>query len=370
MPESMIGAFVTWRSSRRALFLSVVAPACAILLGACQKQASQEAAPIRPVRTEVVKITEWSASGSAIGEIKPRFESDLGFRIAGKIAARALDVGAVVEKGTVIARLDDTTEQTALRIAQTDVEAAQAELSDASADEARKKQLLQGGVTTQAIYDDAQRRLKLAQTKLDAAKLAKDNAQEQLGYTVLAADEHGLVTAVGAEVGQVVAAGQMVVRVARTDAKEAEFNVAEQTLSSVPKDSLVEVSLLSDPDIKTTGHVREVATTADPVTRTFAVRVALVDPPDSMRFGATVEGRVVLKESKVVELPSSALFSGENGPAVWVFDAASTEVKLRPVTVLRYEADKVLITDGLAEGERVVTAGVQKLFPGMKVRLQ
>ena len=205
---------------------------------------------------------------------------------------------------------------------------------------------------------------------MKSAQLARKNAEERLGYTQLASDQAGVVTAVGAAAGQVVAAGQMIVRVARVDAMEAEFQVAEKTLRSVPADAAIEVNLLGDAAIKATGHVREVATTADPVTRTYAVRVALDNPPQEMRFGATVQGRVVLEEKQVVELPLSALFEKDKAPAVWVFDAQNTTVELRPVKLLRYEADKVLITDGLRAGERVVTAGVQKLWPGMKVRLQ
>src|SRR5262249_35034708 len=136
-----------------------------------------------------------------------------------------------------------------------------------------------------------------------------------------------------------------------------------------PHDSVVEVSLLSNPNIKASGHVREIATTADPITRTFAVRVNLENPPEPMRFGATVQGRVVLEEKRVVQLPSSALFQLENSPAVWIFDPSTSTVNVRHLTVLRYEADQVLVSDGLTRGEYVVVAGVHKLWAGMKVRL-
>jgi RND family efflux transporter MFP subunit len=244
-----------------------------------------------------------------------------------------------------------------------------AEMDDASAQESRQRELLRRGITTQVSYDAADRRLKTAKAKLESAELARRDATERLGYTELKSDTDGVVTAAGVQVGQVVAPGQMVVRVARTDAKEAEFKVAERTLRSVPRDALVEVALLSDPSIKALGHLREVATTADPVTRTFAVRISLENPPELMRFGATVRGSVVLEEKRVVQLPSSALFELKNSPAVWVFDASTSTVNPRNLTVLRYEADRVLVTDGLASGEYVVIAGVHKLWPGMKVRL-
>jgi membrane fusion protein, multidrug efflux system len=341
----------------------------AVLLGACREESTSATAPIRPVRTQVVEVVEWKQTESTIGEIKPRYESDIGFRIAGKVSARPADVGTVLRKGALVATLDSTNEQSAVRIADTDITAARAELDEATAQEARQRELLRRGFTTQVTYDAADRRLKTANAKLESADLVRKDAAERLGYTELRSDEAGVVTAVGAQAGQVVAAGQMVVRIARTDAKEAEFKVAERTLRSVPRDIVVEVSLLGDPGIKAVGHVREIATTADPATRTFAVRISLDNPPDAMRFGATVQGRVMIQETQVVQLPSSALFQFENSPAVWVFDAATSTVNPRRLTVLRYEADRVLVVDGLASGERVVVAGVQKLWPGMKVRL-
>ena len=343
--------------------------ALAMLLAACNQDAASISAPIRPVRTQRVEIIEWKQASSAIGEIKPRYESDLGFRIAGKVVARPVDVGTVIRRGTLAASLDSTNEQTTIRIAETDIAAMRAEMEDAAAQESRQRELLRRGITTQVNYDAADRRLKTAKARLESAELARKDATERLGYTELKFDTDGVVTAVGVQVGQVVAPGQMVVRVARTDAKEAEFKVAERTLRSVPRDALVEVALLSDSGIKALGHLREVATTADPVTRTFAVRISLENPPELMRFGATVRGSVVLEEKRVVQLPSSALFEFKSSPAVWVFDPSSSTVNPRNLTVLRYEADQVLVTDGLASGEYVVTSGVHKLWPGMKARL-
>ena len=339
------------------------------LLGACQEEKPAAEAPVRPVRTQLVEITDAKNPGSAVGEIKPRYEANIGFRIPGKLAARLVDVGQLVQKGEIIAKLDNTNEQTAVSIAEAEIKATQAELTDATGQEQRQRDLLTRGFTAQATFDAAARRFKLAQAKLESAQLTRTDAVERLSYTELRSENAGVVTAVGAQAGQVVATGQMVVRIARTDEKEAEFKVAERTLRGTPLDIPVVVTLLGDPTIKAMGRVREVATTADPVTRTFPVRVALSDPPDAMRFGATVQGRIVLEDKRIVQLPSSALFQSNNSPAVWVFDPASSTVKLRPVTILRYEIDHILVAEGLNEGDRVVTAGVQKLFPGMKVRL-
>lgn len=354
------------KTSRIALHAALLLAAFA--LAGCQ-EGSDADAPVRPVRTQVVEITTWSQTGTAIGEIKPRYESDISFRVGGKVLSRHVDVGAIVWKGALIAQLDSTSAKTAIGIAESDVAAAKAELDDARRTEGRQRELLQRGFTTQANFDAAERRLKQAMARTESAELALKDAKDRLGYTELRSDVDGIVTAVGAEPGQVVAAGQPVARIARTDAKEAEFKVSERTLRRVPSNAVIEVTLVSDPKIKATGHVREVAATADAVTRTFAVRIALDDPPEAMRFGATVQGQVVWEEERVVRLPSSALFRSDKEPAVWLFDPEKSTVELRPVKVLRYESDEFLVVDGLKNGERVVTSGVQKLWPGMRVRL-
>lgn len=339
------------------------------MLGGCNPDTPEAPPAIRSIRSQLVEITDWKNPGTAIGEIKPRYESDIGFRIAGKVASRAVDIGSVLESGTLIATLDNTNEKNAVAIAETDIRAAQAELADAAAQEARLRELLQRGSATQATYDGAERRLKLAGARLEQTELSRKDALERLGYTELRADEAGVVTAVGAQPGQIVAPGQMVVHVARTDVKEAEFKVSERILQSVSRDTAVEVRLLSDPMIKVRGQIREIGTMADPVTRAFTVRISLIDPPEAMRFGTTVQGEIILNETGIVQLPGSALSRSENRPAVWIFDPATSSVNPRPVTVLRYEDNQVLVTEGLRAGERVVTAGVQKLIPGMKVKL-
>jgi RND family efflux transporter MFP subunit len=356
-------------SCRARLGLAIPGIVFCVFLGACQEDKPAAEAPVRPVRTQIVEITDAKNPGSAVGEIKPRYEANIGFRLPGKLAARLVDVGQMVQKGEIIARLDSTNEQTAVSIAEADIKAAQAELTDAAGQEQRQRDLLQRGFTAQVNYDAAARRWKLAQAKVESAQLSRSDAIERLSYTDLRSADAGVVTAVGAEAGQVVATGQMVIRVARLDEKEAEFKVAERVLRSTPPDVAVIVSLLGDPNIKAMGRVREIGTTADPITRTFPVRISLTDPPEAMRFGATVQGRIVQEDKKIVQLPSSALFQSDNSPAVWVFDSASSTVLLRPVKILRYEVDHILVTEGLSNGERVVTAGVQKLFPGMKVRL-
>jgi len=194
-------------------------------------------------------------------------------------------------------------------------------------------------------------------------------AQDQLKYAVLSADFDGIVTAVGAENGQVVNAGQMIVRLAKPDEVDAVFNISESAFRGRPENNQIVVNLLSNPEVETFGELREISPVADPKTRTFQVKVALGKPPPAMRFGSSVRGRLRETTAPVVVLPGSALSDKGGKPAVWVFDEANSEVKLTPISVSRFEKDRVVVGDGLTKGQIIVTAGVNRLREGQKVRL-
>ena len=194
-------------------------------------------------------------------------------------------------------------------------------------------------------------------------------AHDLVSFTELKADATGVVTATGAEAGEVVQAGQVIVRLARQGGRDAVFDVPAQALRSAPSDPTIVVNLTDDPAVKATGLVREVAPQADPVTRTFVVKVGLADPPEAMRLGATVSGHLQLNAEAVIEIPASALTMVYRQPAVWVVDPLSKTVSLRNVDVARFDPAKVAISQGLDTGEIVVTAGVQALHPGQVVRL-
>ncbi|TIX36512.1 MAG: efflux RND transporter periplasmic adaptor subunit, partial [Mesorhizobium sp.] len=212
--------------------------------------------------------------------------------------------------------------------------------------------------------------LRSAEAKLKSANIAFQMAKDQLGYTELHADFDGIVTATGAEAGQSVNVGQMVARVADPSSRDAVFSIAEAAFANTPdtrRPPKVTVSLLSNPAITATGTVREIAPVADAATRTFQVKVSLENAPAEMRFGASVGGRAEIASAPVVVLPGSALFDKDGKPAVWVVTATSA-VELRPVAVARYETDRVVVSDGLAKGDIVVTAGVNRLREHEKVR--
>lgn len=357
---------------RAALLVPVLAALALVPLAGCGKKTEAARTEIRPVRTVVADPRPIEDDREAIGEIKPRYESDIGFRVAGKVVSRAVDIGAAIKKGDLLARLDEQDFQNKLRSAEADVSSANAVLIEAQATEERQNQLIAKGVTTRANVDAAVKNRRSAEAKLESAKASLDLAKDQLAYAELKADFDGVVTAVGAEPGQVVNVGQMVVRLARPGEVDAVFNIAESAFRERKKGDetpQIIVSLLSSPSVVTEGRVREVAPVADPTTRTFRVKVSLENPPQAMRFGASVLGRLKESTAPVVVLPGSALYDQGGKPAVWVFETASESVKLKPVVVARYETDRVVLSEGLAKGDIVVTAGVNRLREGQKVRL-
>ena len=352
---------------RRIDVLLLAAASCLVLAGCRQEEAAQP--DIRPVRTIVTSNRTGGDTIFQTGHVEAQNEVTYSFRIGGRIVERLVDVGNVVKPGQVLARLDPLNEQSALRSAQAGLSAANAALNQASAAYDRQKHLLARGFTTRANYDIAEQANLTARSRVEDAEAQLKIAQDRLDFTELRADSEGTVTARRAEGGEVVQPGQAVVQVARQNGRDAVFNVPAQLLRTAPPDSEIRVNLTDDPSVKAMGRVREIAPQADPVTRTFAVRVGLSDVPDTMRLGATVTGRLELDRGPVIEIPASALTRANDRPAVWVVDPATRTVALRPIDVMRFSPSTVAVSDGLKPSEIVVTAGVQALHPGQKVRL-
>ena len=324
---------------------------------------------IRPVRTVSAVSLRAGEPVAVTGHIRAQNETSLAFRIDGRMIERSANVGASVVPGQPIAKLDPQNERNAVISAEAALAAAQAVLQQTSAAFQRQEKLLGDGFTTRAQYDLAQQAMRSAQSQVKSTEAQLHTARDRLGYTELVADRPGAVTATGAEAGEVVRAGQMIVEIAPEGKRDAVFDVPAQMIRTSPKNPLVDIALTDDPKIKTTGHVREVAPQADPVTQTYQVKVELDEVPAGMRLGATVTGQVTLTPVAAIALPASALTRSEGKPAVWLVDPASHTVSLHPVEVLRYDPASVLISQGLETGALVVSAGVHSLHPGQKVRL-
>jgi RND family efflux transporter MFP subunit len=282
---------------------------------------------------------------------------------------RLVNVGDAVAPGQPVARLDPENEENARRAARADLAAAMGQLTEAQNNYERQSTLLRDGWTTKVRYDEARQALATTQSRADAAQAQLNTAENQVSYTELFADSAGTVTAVGAEPGEVVHAGQMIVQVARKEGRDAVFDVPARFKDAAPAEPEIEVFLTLDPRVETVGRVREVAPRADPVTGTFEVKVGLADPPAAMRLGSTVTGRMQVGGAGGIEVPASALTQADGHAAVWVVDPASETVSMRNIEVLRHDPARVLVAQGLETGDVVVTAGVQALRPGQQVRL-
>ena len=347
-----------WRALGGALLVA--------LLAACGRAPPPEE-PVRAVKLVTVGETAYEAGHEYAAEVRARVESRLGFRVAGKIVRRAVEPGQRVQAGQLLAQLDARDYQLAAEAARAQVASATTQRDLAAADLKRFQSLRDQGFISGAEMERRSAQLKAAQATLDQARAQQSSQGNQAAYTQLLADAGGVVTGVDAEVGQVVAAGTPVVRLAQDGPRDVVFAVPEDRVAAVRVGQPVTVRAWAS-DGQWHGSVREVAAAADPVTRTYAVKVALAGeaPP----LGATVT--VVPQQSgaqgaAVIKLPTSALRREGAGTAVWVFDEASSSVRSQPVQVAGADGNEAVIADGLTPGMRVVASGVHVLAPGQKV---
>src|SRR5471032_1864091 len=318
------------------------------------------------VFVQTVKPADYAASVTLTGDVQARVQTELSFRVGGKIIQRMVDVGDRVSARQVLARLDPKDLQTNVDSAQAQVVAEQARVKQTAAAFVRQQKLLPKGYTSQSEYDAAQAALRSSQSALAAAQAQLANAREQLGYTSLIADAPGVITARQAEVGQVVQATVPIFSLATDGDRDAVFNVYESLLVEPPPDAPITVSLLDNPSIKAVGKVREVTPAVAANTGTVQVKIALQSLPKGMQLGSVVSATANGPAKASIELPWSALTKDLNEPAVWLIDGDG-KAQLHKVSVARYLTGKVIIGEGLKGGEKVVVAGGQLLHPGMLV---
>lgn len=345
-----------------------ILPLIAASLAACNKNAPP-VSEARPVRAVTVEDRADGEIASLTGQVRAAREESLAFRLDGRVLERPVRVGDVVAAGQIVARLDPQIQQQAATAAQANLQSALAVMTEARLTFERQRKLFQDGWTARASFDDAQQKLENANGQVQAAQAQLRIAEEQRDYATLRADASGTVVAVGAEAGEVVHAGQTVVQVAQYGGRDAVFDAPEVLMRVGPQDPEVEIALSEAPQVKAIGRVREIAPEADAATRTFRIKVAITDPPEAMRLGSTVVGRIRLPAPQGLEIPASALARTDGAPSVWVVDPQSKTVSQRSVEVLRYDPTSVVISQGLSKGDVVVTAGAQTLRPGEKVQL-
>ncbi|MCK1792391.1 efflux RND transporter periplasmic adaptor subunit [Pseudomonas violetae] len=339
-----------------------------VMLAACSKKEAPPE-PVRPVLFIKVLALNEENLGRFAGNIQARYESNVGFRVPGRIASRNVDVGAEVEKGALLATLDPTDQQNQLRAAQGDLAKIQAQFINAQANARRQQELFNRGVGAQAQLDIAQTDLKTTQASLDQAKAAVDQAKDQLGYVELRTDHKAIVTAWNAEAGQVVTAGQQVVTLARPDIKEAVIDLPDTLVDQLPTDVVFQVASQLDPSTTATAIVREIEPQAQSATRTRRARLTLTDSPPGFRLGTAISVTLSSAIKPRIELPVSALQEVDGKSRIWVIDAQTQTVSPRDVHLISRTDSTVVLADGVKSGERVVSAGVNSLKPGQKVKI-
>ncbi|PSJ56281.1 efflux RND transporter periplasmic adaptor subunit [Pseudaminobacter soli (ex Li et al. 2025)] len=341
----------------------------ALGVAGCQRQTSQPQSFPTVVQVGTVTMTDYAPAVRLTGEIRAQVESDLSFRVAGRISDRLVDVGDHVTADQVLARLDPQQQQATLTAANADVQAADAVLRQNTSAYKRQKALLARGFTTQRQHDQAQEAFRTAQASLDAAKAQLGTARDHLSDTVVRAGVSGVITARQAEVGQVVEGAQTIFSIARDGPRDAVFNVYESILTHVPANPAIELTLVSDPAVKARGTLREISPTVDPSSGTVRVKVGIEHPPAAMTLGAAVVGEGRLQPRKLVLVPWSALTSKNGHPAVWTVDPQTRTVSLKPISIEGYDMGKVVVREGLRPGELVVTGGAQFLRPQQAVAI-
>jgi RND family efflux transporter MFP subunit len=340
----------------------------AVALAGCNDTVAQKAAPTRPVLVTTVHYEAESPERSFVGTIRPRIETDMGFRVPGKVAKRLVEVGQTVDVGQPLAMLDEVDLKLQAEQAEAEFRAATGVLAQAAAAETRAKELRAKGWATDAQFDQAKAAADEARARLNRAQRSVELTNNTLSYATLLADSRGVVTATLIDPGQVVAAGQTAVRIARFAEKEAVVAIPE-TLVGPAKAGVATVSLWSEPSKKYAAKLREIAPAADPATRTYLAKFSLPGAGDGVSLGMTAT--VTLCDpasSRVARLPLSALFSEGGDPSFYVVDDKG-DVALKPVAVKSYDSNNVVITGGVDEGAKVVALGVQKLDPAQKVRV-
>lgn len=336
------------------------------VLGGCDDLATKAVRPPAFVRTEIVRLQDRQSSATLTGDVEARIQTDLSFRVSGRVVVRLVDVGAHVDSGDVLARLDPKQQQADLDAATANLAAAELQLQVAASTFQRQKTLIASGFTTRVAFDTAEEGLRTAEGSLDSAKARLGRSKEAMGDTVLRASAAGVVTGRNLEVGQVMQAAQSAFTLALDGDRDAVFDVSESVFFRAPEDRIV-LTLLSDRSVTAVGHVREVSPAIDAKNSTVRVKVAIENPPAAMTLGSAIAGTARWRPTKQIVVPWNALMATGASPAVWVVDPQTKIVSLKPVTVDTYETGVVVVSGGLQPGERVVIDGGKLLSVGQSV---
>ena len=341
--------------------------AALLLLAGCEASTAPAPTSERPVQIQRVTFQNRATAREFVGVVRARHETDLGFRVAGKIVSRLVNAGDWIRAGDIVAQVDPQDFRLQLESSEAELTAATSSLSQAEADLERYSTLKTRGFASIAEYERKKAARDEADGRVSRARRALDIARNQLGYTDLRADADGVITATPVEPGQVVAIGQAVVRLAHRGEKEAVIALPETWLGEARR-SRATVSLWFDPGRRFTAQLRELSPQADPATRTYAARFTIADADDAVALGMTATVTLTrTAEADVARLPLSAVLNRGHGPAVYLVEDSGA-LALKPVTLASFNEDTAFVSAGLSDGDKVVTLGVQKLEAGLRVR--
>ncbi|UGV28242.1 efflux RND transporter periplasmic adaptor subunit [Rhodopseudomonas boonkerdii] len=334
-----------------------------VLLVGCERAPDVARAPIL-VNSEIVRLQPRQTSIRLSGEVEARVTSDLAFQVTGRVTERFVDVGAHVNAGDILAKIDPTEQLADVESAKAAVTSSEAQLRVAMANFERQKTLMTSGFTTRVSYDQAQQALNAAQGGLEASKAQLGTATDALGYTTLRASASGIITARNVEVGQVSQSSQSSYTLAEDGARDAVFDVYEAIFLQKLDGDSIQVSLVSNPKITARARPREISPTVDPKSGTVKVKMEILNVPKEMTLGSAVVGEGITRSTDKIILPSAAMTSSAAGPAVWVIDSKTHAVSLRDIVVESYETDSFVVSHGLTIGERIVISSGKMLRPG------
>jgi multidrug efflux system membrane fusion protein len=338
----------------------------------CSRQDQEVKLSLRPVKVFRVGYISEGRMTPYAGEVRTRFETTLSFRVAGRIIARPVEIGDRVRNGQLLARLDNSDFQLAVQAVKAQLKSAVADRDFAGDDVTRYRELLAQKVISSPDFDRRQTAYTTAQERVSALEAQLKQTTNQLDYTELSADRDGVITALDVEKGQVVAAGQPVVKLAQLDEKEIYFDIPEQRISEIKNHQRVEVSLWSEDERKFNAEIREISASANPASRTYRAKATLLDGQDEAHLGMTATVWVASDKTGQIAVPLSAVFTAQDQPKqqkVWLVDEVSHHVKAVPVQIGIALADELTTVAGLKAGQLIVSAGVQRIKEGQTVRL-
>lgn len=339
-----------------------------ILLAACEKPAEPPLPP-RPALVQIVGTSNANDSMVLVGEVKSRYETNLAFRIGGKITERKVEVGSIVKKGQVIAKLDASDTSLNASAALADVRAAEANRALAQSEVERQRLLVDKKFISQSSLDKYEAQLKTADARLNQARAQAATTNNQTHYTALIADRDGVIKQIQAEPGQVVAPGQVIAQIIDTQHIEVQVAVPESRMANLKVGDIVEINLWADRTKDYTGKVREIAPAANSATRAFDVRITMLDADETVKLGMTTGVDFEKNAVKEIIIPTAALTQVNGKTGVWTISKDGI-ANPKEVTAGQYSEEGVVITSGLQVGEMVAIAGVHTLVKGQKVRPQ